>query len=103
MMSNFKVEHWWHALLLAGVAVLGVGAFAKDKAVVALAFGMVFLGLGVWANHFTANDIIFPAPGIRGHRKQQVFKATWFGMAMSVIGLALMAVGGWKLFLALIR
>ncbi|WP_299010004.1 hypothetical protein [uncultured Caulobacter sp.] len=101
-MQGLKIDEWWHGLIVAGVAVLGVGAFAKDTAVIGLAFGMVFFGVGVWANHAKSHRLLQPTFDTRFLASSQEFRPTWFGMIASIIGAGLIALGGFKLVLKML-
>lgn len=94
-MSNFNVQHWYKGAVAAAVALLGIGAVAKDATLIAIALGILFVGLGEWINHpFISRFIPSPGFGIpSGIASGEVRRPNVAGIVLDILGLAFVVVG----------
>ena len=94
-MSNFNIRAWYKGAVAAAVTLLGVGAVAKDSALLAFGLGLLLLGLGEWINHPFQSRFIPPQGyGIPAAiASGEVRSAGLLGLSFDALGLVLLGVG----------
>jgi hypothetical protein len=99
-MQGLSLDKWYKGMVAGAIALMGVGAVAKDRPLLALAFGMLLFGLGAWKNH-TIQTSFRRDFGFMLHGEREIRAPTVLGVLLEVIGALFMAVAGWKLLAAL--
>lgn len=92
-----KVDHWYHAFILVGVAGSAAALSVEMKGIanahaLLLFSGMFFWGIGEWINH-PLQTTLTPGWKITGHPRN----ANLSGTAFDLVGLALIATGIYKI------
>lgn len=73
-MTAAGLDQWWKGMLVAGVAVVGIGGVGAEPIALAAGLGLVFIGIGEWINHpyqerLILNDYRVPTHKISGHSR----------------------------------
>lgn len=96
VLRSLVIDNWYKAVLAIGAVVfviaLTVPLQVPNRVVLSAALGAVLHGLGQWINH-PYQERIGPGFKIFGHTR----KPSIPGVALELIGIALMCWGGWRL------
>lgn len=57
-MADFTMRQWYKGAVAASVPLLGLAGLSKERELVAMAVGLLFLGLGEWISHPIQTRII---------------------------------------------
>ena len=91
-LKGFDTRQWWIAMVVVGSALLGAAIAAHERDLILIAFGIVTFAFGEWRNHPLQTSI---SPG--WHITSYPRRFTAFGTALDVIGIALIALGLYRL------
>ena len=103
-LKNLKIDYWYKALLVAGVASLFLSLTVELKEignniVQLISLGAIFIGLGEWINHPLQTRILPPGPHYSGWLKGQGYlrSNSFLGIAFDFVGVTLIGLGLYKL------
>lgn len=93
-LEALNIEHWWKAVAAAGLALTVAAAAAKHDPLLLIGLGVLSCGIGEWINRPMQQTLVQQGIGglngiITGHR----WKANPLGIILDLLGVALIAVG----------
>jgi hypothetical protein len=105
-LPNFPIKAWYHLFIALGILGIGASATVDLKGIqnahaLLVSLGVLLIGIGEWINH-PLQTAILPANYLYGGGKITGYPRnnSFLGVAFDVAGVALFAVGVWKIITA---
>ena len=105
-LPNFPIKYWYHLFIVLGIAGAAAALTVDLKGIenrhaLLVSLGVLLIGIGEWINH-PLQSAILPANAYRpgGVITSYPRNSSALGVAFDIAGLALFAVGLWKIVAA---
>jgi len=86
-MGNFNIQQWYKGGCVMAVAIMGVGATAKNSHLLMLGIGLGLFCMGEWINHpFVSQPYVDGAGRLHGMAEGEVRRNKVLGLLLCLIG-----------------